>query len=210
MNMVNNQFNQINQFNLQNNMYRQVMQAHMMQAEMLRMNMFTNMEKNNSNLYNPDIFVPMTQEGVVDVLEDYLSEKNLNRDFNLRKNMNEENGNVEISFILNLNKIRTMNYDEEKLCELIDKVGSDTIEKIVENNKIYIRPKLYLEFKDKLKSIEEIEKDYNEKMNQKKQKQSQKNIPMNFQPMPYMQYPQYYIYGGQMMMSPQPQQMKNS
>ena len=211
MNMVNNQLNQIN---MQNNMFRQFMQANMnanFQAEIMRMNMIANMDRYNSNLYYSDIIMPMTQEGVVEVLDDYFSEKNLNRDFNLRKNMNKENGNVEISFILSLNKIRTMNLSEEQLCELIDKIGSDEIEKVVENNKLYLRPKKYEQFKDRLKSIEEIEKEYNEKMN-KKQQQQQQNMPMNMQPMPFMPYQPYqpYIICGQMMMAPpQQQKMKN-
>ena len=102
-----------------------------------------------------------------------------------------------------------MNLSEENLCELIDKIGSDKIEKVSENDKLYLRPKKFSQFKDKLKSIDEIEKEYNEKLNQ--QKKQQQGIPVNIQPIPFIPYQPYqpYIICGQMMINPQSQLKTN-
>jgi len=200
--------NPINQINMQNNMYNQFMQASLMsncQAEIMRMNYYSNLNHLNSNLYSP-VVIPKTEDSIVEDLEAFFSIKNLNRDINLRKNMDEETGNVQIDFILNLNQIRSINLTEDKISKLIDKVGSDKIEKIMIDKKLYIRPKNFEEIKGQLKSIEEIEKELNEKANKKK-KQQQQNIPMNIQPMGF--YPvQPFIYCAPMMI-PIQQNMQN-
>ena len=195
-------------------MYNQILQANMMsnyQAELIRMNYFSNMDYLNTNLYAPELYMPMTENSIVDTLDNFFSIKNLNRDLNLRKNMDEETGNVPIDFILNLNKIRSIQLTEDKISQFIDSVGSDKIEKVIIDNKLYLRPKHYVEeIKDKLISIEEIENKQNEKMNLQKQQQQegQQNIPMNtmnIQPIPF--YPvQPFMYYGQMMMPMQPAQ----
>ena len=62
-----------------------------------------------------------------------------------------------------------MNVDEEKLKEALDKIGSDIVEIYdSEDNKSYLRPKEFTEeFKEKLKSIDEIikEKEKNSHIN---------------------------------------------
>jgi hypothetical protein len=195
-NQINNTFanNQINQINIQNNMYYQMMQARMMsnyQAEMFRMNYYTNMEHLTSDLYSKDVFVPMTDSSIVDVLENYFSEKNLNKDLNLRKNMDEETGNVPIEFILNLKKIQSMKLTAEKIDELIKKIGSDKIQVVHVENNMFLRPKNYENIKNNLKTIEEIEQNYEPKNKNNNQQQPNMNIgmqPMYFYPMTPMMY----------------------
>ena len=200
MNYISN--NQINQLNMQNNMIKQIMQANMnnFQAEYLRMNFYSNLNHFNSNLYSPGIVIPKTENSMVEDLEKFFSIKHLNKDLNLRKNMDEETGNVPIEFFLNLSKIKSINLTEELIRKLIDKVGSDIIEIVTIEDKTYLRPKYFDNIKDKLKSIENIEKEINEKMGQKKQQQQQQsNLPINMQPMAF--YP--VMYYGPMMMPPQ-------
>ena len=205
MNLLAN--NQINQINMQNNMLNQIMQANYMsncQAEYMRMNYYSNLNNFNSNLYSPGIVIPKTDNSIVEDLEKFFSVKHLNRDLNLRKNMDQETGNVPIEFILNLNKIKSINLNEDIICKMIEKVGSDIIEIIKVKDKLYLRPKKFDEIKDKLKSIEEIEKENSEKVDQKKQQQNQQNMAMNMQPMAF--YPkQPFMYYAPMMMLPQTQ-----
>ena len=183
-NLNNIQNNQINQINIQNNIFNPIYQANLMsnfQAEIMRMNYFSNMEYLNSNLYSPNLYMPMTESSAVEMLEKYFSEKNLNKDLNLRKNMDKETGNVPLEFILNLEKIKSMNLTEEKISQLINKVGSDRIEIINIDNKLYLRPKNYESIKNELISIEEIE----EKIKQKNINQNypQQNMQMGMSPM---------------------------
>ena len=165
--------NQINQMNMRNNMINQMMQANIMsncQAELMRMDYISHLNQYNSNLYSP-ASVPATANSIVEDLEKFFSLKNLNRDINLRKNMDENNGNVSIDFILNLPKFRSINLkEEEEINTIIDKVGSDIIEKVMIDDKLYLRPKNFEEIKDKLISIEEIEKKNSEKENKKNNK----------------------------------------
>jgi hypothetical protein len=214
MNKIRN--NQINQINMQNNMLN-LMQANMManyQAEIMRMNYISNMEHLNSNIYSPYMSsIPNTDNYKVELLENFFSNKNLNRDLNLRKNMDPETGNVPIDFILNLNKIRSMNLNQENISELIDKVGSDIIEIVTIDDKLYLRRKNFEEIKNKLKDIDEMEKEYQAKLDKQKQQQQQQSMPMNIQPIPI--YPvQPFMYYSQMMMPPQqpqsPQQPQQS
>ena len=153
--------------------------------------------------------LPKTENSIVEDLEKFFSVKHLNRDLNLRKNMDENTGNVPIEFILNLNKIRSIKIDEEKICNLIDKIGSDIIEIVKIDDKLYLRPKKFDEIKDKLKSIEDIENENKEKNEQKKQQQQQQqSMRMNMQPIAF--YPaQPFIFYGPMMMAPQPQNVQN-
>jgi hypothetical protein len=41
------------------------------QAEMMRMNYYSNMENLNSNLYSPQLYMPMTNSSTVEMLEKY-------------------------------------------------------------------------------------------------------------------------------------------
>ena len=124
--------------------------------------------------------------------------------------MDEITGNVPIEFILNLNKIRSINLNEDKICEMIAKVGSDTIEVIKNEDKIFLRPKNFEEIKDKLKSIEEIEKENSEKNIQKKQQKNASNMPMNIQPMAFYPMQPFMYYAPMMMVGPQiPAQPQN-
>ena len=194
---------------MQNNMLNQIMQANYIsncQAEYIRMNYYSNLNHFNSNLYSPGVVIPKTENSIVEDLEKFFSIKHLNRDLNLRKNMDDKTGNVPIEFILNLNKIRSINIDEETICKLIDKIGSDIIEIVKIDEKLYLRPKKFDEIKDKLKSIEDIENENKEKNEQKKQQQQ--NMPMNMQPITF--YPaQPFIFYGPMMMAPLSQNLKN-
>jgi hypothetical protein len=204
-NQVNNynniQNNGINQINIQNNIINQYYQANLnlmsnYQAEMMRMNYYSNMENLNSNLYSPQLYMPMTNSSTVEMLEKYFSLKNLNKDINLRKNMDEETGNVPLDFILNLNKIKSMNLTEEKISQFIDDIGSDKIEVVKIDNISYIRPKNFESIKNRLISIEEIE----EKINQKNKNKNipQQNMQMGIPPMFF--YPvQPMMYYNQMM-----------
>ena len=206
-NLNNIQNNQINQINIQNNIFNPIYQANLMsnfQAEIMRMNYFSNMEYLNSNLYSPNLYMPMTESSAVEMLEKYFSEKNLNKDLNLRKNMDKETGNVPLEFILNLEKIKSMNLTEEKISQLINKVGSDRIEIINIDNKLYLRPKNYESIKNELISIEEIQ----EKIKQKNINQNypQQNMQMGMSPMFF--YPvQPMMYYNQMV---PPQQNKEN
>ena len=203
--------NQINQINIQNNIFNQYYQANLMsnyQAEMMRMKYFSNMEHLTSNLYFSEFYTPITESGVVGMLDDYLSEKNLNNDLYLRKNMDKETGNVPLDFILNLNKIKSMNFTEEKMIQLINKVGSDYIELINIDDKLYMRPKNYDNIKNNLISIEEIEKKATKQNNINSinnQSFPQQNMPMGMPPM-YFFPVQPMMYYNPMMASSQQNQ----
>ena len=203
--------NQINQINIQNNIFNQYYQANLMsnyQAEMMRMKYFSNMEHLTSNLYFSEFYTPITESGVVGMLDDYLSEKNLNNDLYLRKNMDKETGNVPLDFILNLNKIKSMNFTEEKMIQLINKVGSDFIELINIDDKLYMRPKNYDNIKNNLISIEEIEKKATKQNNINlinNQGLPQQNMPMGMPPM-YFFPVQPMMYYNPMMASSQQNQ----
>ena len=203
--------NQINQINIQNNIFNQYYQANLMsnyQAEMMRMKYFSNMEHLTSNLYFSEFYTPITESGVVGMLDDYLSEKNLNNDLYLRKNMDKETGNVPLDFILNLNKIKSMNFTEEKMIQLINKVGSDYIELINIDDKLYMRPKNYDNIKNNLISIEEIEKKATKQNNINlinNQSFPQQNMQMGMPPM-YFFPVQPMMYYNPMMASSQQNQ----
>ena len=203
--------NQINQINIQNNIFNQYYQANLMsnyQAEMMRMKYFSNMEHLTSNLYFSEFYTPITESGVVGMLDDYLSEKNLNNDLYLRKNMDKETGNVPLDFILNLNKIKSMNFTEEKMVQLINKVGSDFIELINIDDKLYMRPKNYDNIKNNLISIEEIEKKTTKQNNINlinNQSFPQQNMTMGMPPM-YFFPVQPMMYYNPMMASSQQNQ----
>ena len=112
-----------------------------------------------------------------------------------------------------MNKIRSMNLNQDNISELIDKVGSDIIEIVTIDDKLYLRRKNFEEIKNKLKDIDEIEKEYQAKLDKQKQQQQQQqqSMPMNIQPIPI--YPvQPFMYYSQMMMPPQqpPQQPQQS
>ena len=206
---IKNKVNQINQIYMYNNMFN-YMQANLMsnyQAELMRMNYISNMEHLNSNLYSPYMSpIPSTDESKVELLEKFFSEKNLNKDLNLRKNMEPDTGNVPIDFILNLNKIRSLNLNEETINELINKIGSDIIEVIKQDDKLYLRRKNFEEIKNKLKSIEDMEKESQQKIN--KQEQYQHNIQMN--PQPVVFYPiQPIMFFGQMIAPAQQRNIQN-
>ena len=192
-----------------NNMFN-FMQANLMsnyQAELMRMNYISNMEHLNSNLYSPYMSpIPSTDESKVELLEKFFSEKNLNKDLNLRKNMEPDTGNVPNDCILNLNKIRSLNLNEETINELINKIGSDIIEVIKKDDKLYLRRKNFEEIKNKLKSIEDMEKESQQKIN--KQEQYQHNIQMN--PQPVIFYPiQPIMFFGQMIAPAQQRNIQN-
>ena len=206
---IKNKVNQINQIYMYNNMFN-YMQANLMsnyQAELMRMNYISNMEHLNSNLYSPYMSpIPSTDESKVELLEKFFSEKNLNKDLNLRKNLEQDTGNVPIDFILNLNKIRSLNLNEETINELINKIGSDIIEVIKQDDKLYLRRKNFEEIKNKLKSIEDMEKESQQKIN--KQEQYQHNIQMN--PQPVIFYPiQPIMFFGQMIAPAQQRNIQN-
>ena len=206
---IKNKANQINQINMYNNMFN-YMQASLMsnyQAELMRMNYISNMEHLNSNLYTPYMSpIPSTDESKVELLEKSFSEKNLNRDLNLRKNMDPDTGDVPIDFILNLNKIHSMNLNEKTINELINKIGSDIIEVIKQGDKLYLRRKNFEEIKNKLKSIEDMEKEFQQKIN--KQEQYQHNIQMNPQPIVFFPI-QPIMFFGQMMVPSQQRNIQN-
>lgn len=198
--------NTINQINIQNNLYYYPsMQANLnlmsnYQAEMWRMNHYTNMENLNNNLNSPQLYMPMTDSSFVEMLEKFFSVKNLNKDVNLRKNMDEETGNVPLEFILSLKKIQSMNMTQERIIQFINDVGSDRIELVDINNTYYLRPKNFEQVKTKLISIEELEEKKKQRNNQNVQQQ---NIQMGVPPMLYYPVPQMMYYN-QMMMHAQP------
>ena len=195
--------NRINQINIQNNIYNQFFQANLIsnyQAEMMRMNYFSGMENLNSNLYSDKLFTPLTDTGTVEMLDKFFSEKNLNRDLNLRKNMDPETGNVPLNFILNLNKMKSLELSQEKISQYIQRVGSDVIELVKINGEYYLKPKNFEEIKKRLISIEQIE----EKIRQKNKNQNipQQNITMGMPPMYFYPF-QPMMYYNQMMVPSQ-------
>ena len=195
--------NRINQINIQNNIYNQFFQANLIsnyQAEMMRMNYFSGMENLNSNLYSDKLFTPLTDTGTVEMLDKFFSEKNLNRDLNLRKNMDPETGNVPLNFILNLNKMKSLELSQEKISQYIQRVGSDVIELVNINGEYYLKPKNFEEIKKRLISIEQIE----EKIRQKNKNQNipQQNITMGMPPMYFYPF-QPMMYYNQMMVPSQ-------
>ena len=207
-NQMNNAFAN-NQINIRNNEYYQFIHAKMMsnfQADLMRMNYFANMEHLNSDLNSPGVYVPMTDSGIVDVIEKYFSEKNLNKDLNLRKNMDEETGYVPIEFILNLKKIQSMQLTEERIYELFQKVGSDIIEVVIDDNKMFLKPKNYENIKKELKTIEEIEQNCKPK-NTNNNQPPQPNMNMGMPPMYFYPVPPMMMYNPMMMASQQ--NMKN-
>ena len=164
------------------------------------MNYFSGMENLNSNLYSDKLFTPLTDTGTVEMLDKFFSEKNLNRDLNLRKNMDPETGNVPLNFILNLNKMKSLELSQEKISQYIQRVGSDVIELVNINGEYYLKPKNFEEIKKRLISIEQIE----EKIRQKNKNQNipQQNITMGMPPMYFYPF-QPMMYYNQMMVPSQ-------
>ena len=105
--------------------------------------------------------------------------------------MGPDTGHVQIDFILNLNKICSLNLNEETINELINKIGSDIIEVIKQEDKLCLRRKNFEEIKNKLKSIEGMEKE--SQLNINRQEQSQHNIQMN-PPCCFLSNSTYYVF----------------
>ena len=101
--------------------------------------------------------------------------------------LNDE-GLVPIDYILNLIKIKGAIITQEKICEIIEKIGSDIVGKKVLDNNIFLFPKNYNDIKDSLISIEEMKKN-NEQIKKQQQmfaQQQQLLFQQSQIPMPFM------------------------
>ena len=138
----------------------------------------------NVNPYIPNYTFLNRDEDILNLIENVFSKKNLNKNLELRLKMLNDEGLVPIDYILNLIKIKGYKKTEEKICEIIEKIGSDIVGKKILENKIFLYPKNYNDIKDSLLSIEEMKKnDEQIKMQQfiaQQQLFMQSQMQMNF------------------------------
>ena len=168
--------------------------------QMLNMNLYGNPQL-NLNPYIPNYNIQIRDEDILLLVEQYFSKKNLNNFLELRIEMLKNNGLVPIEFILELNKLKGINVSSEKLCNIIEKIGSDKVGKKEIENRIFLYPKNYESFKDSLLSIDEIKQKKEEIIKNQQQflaqqqmlfQQSQMHIPFMPSMMPPMNMGMYY------------------
>jgi hypothetical protein len=158
------------------------------QAQMLRMNYLANTQL-NINPYIPYYNFPYRDEDILSLVESYFSKKNLNKNLDMRLQIINDEGLIPIEYIININleKINGIKITQEKLCNLIEKIGSDIVGIKTLDYKIYLYPKNYDSFKNTLVSIEELQKIKDEQI--KKQQlfmQQQMMIQQSQMQVPFM------------------------
>ena len=121
-----------------------------------------------NNVFNPmtmpmNPFIPLHQiypvrdEEILDVIEYLFSAKNLNRDIYLRESM-DINGwvNAEVLILHPNRKLKIMNVTIDRINNIIDKIGSDYVEKRIRLSTLELRAKNYYDFKSQLMSVNDI------------------------------------------------------
>jgi len=185
-----NMYNQSNKFDQQQN-YQFMMQnqyQQMMQQEMMQQNMpqnFNYSQNTNYQNYPQQEQHEDIEKGVLDSLNYYFSEENLNKDAFFRSKMNS-NGYVDVITILGFNKINSSGFTPEKLVEVLEN-NKTNIETCTDKNTnvLLLRNKDWDSIKDKLTPIEIIQQ-------QKKTKKNNQNINyVNTQNNFYVQHPNY-------------------
>jgi len=168
--------------------------------QLLNMNLYSNTQL-NINPYVSNYTFPIRDEDILSLVENYFSKKYLNNNLELRLKMLNNEGLVPIEFILELNKLKGINITSEKLCNIIEKIGSDQVGKKEIDNRIFLYPKNYLIFKDSLLSIDEMKKKKDELIKNQQQflaqqqmlfQQSQLHIPFMPSMIPPMNMGMYY------------------
>ena len=159
---------------------------------MMRNNMFNPLAMPVNPFIPPHQTFPIRDEEILDIIEYFFSQKNLNKDIYLRDSMDEE-GWVNAEIVIANPRLKPLNLTPERIHTIIDKIGSDFVEtRINEVEKIQLRPRNYENLKEKLLTREEIQ--------QKMLAQMPPNVtqpPMGFTPPPmyppmmnmYMQRP---------------------
>jgi len=186
-------YNQSNKFDQQQGYHHYMMQnqyQQMMQQDMMQQNMpqnFNSYQNSNFGNYQQQQFEQPEQvdveKVVLDALNYYFSEVNLNKDAFFRSQMNT-NGYIDVFTILSFNKISSTGITPEKLSEVLEN-NKTNIESYTDKdtNVLYLRNKDWDLIKDKLTSLEMIQQ-------QKKTKKNNQNINyVNMQNNYYVQHP---------------------
>ena len=193
-NMNINMSNHNNNLFLQNLQQRNAEQQRFlnMQAQLMLMNMnyfsYPNQLTAAANL-NPYYQTalnsyPIRDEEILDDLEKLFKIKNLNRDIDLRNNM-DENGWVDSDVLLSLSKMQRNKLTKEKIINIIDQIGSDFIEmKLTTNNTLLLRNKNFDIEKSNLLSIEAIKEEKEKQLQMQQQFFNQQKQNMFSQPIP--------------------------
>ncbi len=154
------------------------------QNQMFNMNLYANPQL-NINPYIPN-YNFIRDEDILLFVEKYFSKKFLNYSLDLRLQMLNNEGLVPIEFILELNKLKGINVSSEKLCNIIERIGSDEVGIKEIDNRIFLYPKKYESLKDSLLPIDEIKKKKDEIIKNQQQflvhqqmlfQQSQMHVP---------------------------------
>jgi hypothetical protein len=153
-NMQFNQYPQFSQFpqqmpnpNFYSNMQippQLMYQQHLMNAYNKQMQFYNFPPQENE--INPD-------QSLLESLEYYFSEDNLNKDFYIRSKFDED-GYLEVNEIIGFNKMKSKSISAEKIGEVLQNCRSNVIEAKTTNGLLFIRNKLWDEFKDKLIPLE--------------------------------------------------------
>lgn len=124
---------------------------------MMRNNMFNPLAMPVNPFMAPHQSFPIRDEEILDFIEYFFSQKNLNKDIFLRDSMDEE-GWVNAEIVISNPRLKPFNLTPEKIHSIIDKIGSDFVEtRVNEVDKIQLRPRNYDSLKEKLLTKEEIQ-----------------------------------------------------
>ena len=152
-------FSKVNKFDKPN---QKLEQQYLLQAQeqqmyqtMMRMNYYNQMPLPVPPIVSQYAY-PIRDEEILDNLESIFTLRNLNKDISLREKM-DENGWVNAEYVITLSKMNMYQLTPERASEIIDKIGSDFIEKRYNHlNQLEFKPKLLENMKNQLLSINEI------------------------------------------------------
>jgi len=97
-----------------------------------------------------------SDKAILDSIEYYFSEENLNKDLYFRNRMSEE-GFIDCNEIVNFNKMKNKGVDSNRIISILDEAENTLIERKEENGKVYLRNKNWVEIKPRLLAIEKIQ-----------------------------------------------------
>lgn len=152
-------FSKVNKFDKPN---QKLEQQYLLQAQeqqmyqtMMRMNYYNQMPLPVPPIVSQYAY-PIRDEEILDNLESIFTLRNLNKDISLREKM-DENGWINAEYVITLSKMNMYQLTPERASEIIDKIGSDFIEKRYNHlNQLEFKPKLLENMKNQLLSINEI------------------------------------------------------
>ena len=160
-NIVNNQnklgmFTKVNKFDKPQYAFPQDQNIMNFQT-MMRNNVFNQMNMPMNPFIPQHQVYPVRDEEILDVIEFLFSAKNLNRDIYLRESM-DINGwvNAEVLILHPNRQLQIMNATLERISNIIDKIGSDYVEKRIRLTSLELRAKNYDDFKSQLMSVNDI------------------------------------------------------